>query len=153
LGEPYINNCGFDTAGRSLSWMIGGVNPRNLTISNILTSFDQSYYTVVSPIAISMANTGYLYIPRACQQGTRCRLLVFFHGCLMSQTDDPYSYIRHTGYNFYAETNNIVILFPQAAKTVVNPNGCWDWWGFTSTAYATKLGPQIAAVKNMIDAL
>jgi hypothetical protein len=34
-----------------------------------------------------------------------------------------------------------------------NPNGCWDWWGYSGENYATKQGPQMAAVKQLIDAL
>ena len=34
-----------------------------------------------------------------------------------------------------------------------NPNGCWDWWGYTGTAYATKAGAQMAAVHRMLLAL
>ncbi len=31
--------------------------------------------------------------------------------------------------------------------------GCFDWWGYTNGNYANKDGPQMAAIKNMIDAL
>ena len=34
-----------------------------------------------------------------------------------------------------------------------NPNGCWDWWGYGSEEYATRRGPQIVAVKAMVDDL
>ncbi|MEX2495386.1 MAG: hypothetical protein WD448_04815 [Woeseia sp.] len=30
---------------------------------------------------------------------------------------------------------------------------CWDWWGYTGPQYATKEGPQIAAVISMLHAL
>ena len=33
------------------------------------------------------------------------------------------------------------------------PQGCFDWWGFTSPSYACKLGVQVAGVHSMIDAL
>jgi hypothetical protein len=35
----------------------------------------------------------------------------------------------------------------------LNPNGCWDWWGYTGDTYATQAGPQMAAVKAMIEDL
>jgi len=35
----------------------------------------------------------------------------------------------------------------------VNPEGCWDWWGYTGADYATKLGIQIATVLNMVQAV
>eukprot|EP01091_Cochliopodium_minus_P013123 TRINITY_DN4141_c0_g1_i1.p1 TRINITY_DN4141_c0_g1~~TRINITY_DN4141_c0_g1_i1.p1 ORF type:complete len:322 (+),score=58.01 TRINITY_DN4141_c0_g1_i1:1-966(+) len=154
LGQPYINNCGFDAAGDSLKWVFGNLNPRNTSINPVdnIVTFDQSYYTVVAPIGISMGKSGYLYVPKSCYTN-QCRLLIFFHGCEMSQASDPNAYDERTGYNYWAETNNIVILFPQIEKTTVNPNGCWDWWGYTGTGFATKLGSQIAAVHNMLNGL
>src|SRR4029450_2521644 len=32
-------------------------------------------------------------------------------------------------------------------------NDCWDWWGYDSPDYARKTGPQVAAVKAMVDRL
>ena len=34
-----------------------------------------------------------------------------------------------------------------------NPQGCWDWWGFTGPDYALKSAPQITAITAMIDRL
>jgi hypothetical protein len=35
----------------------------------------------------------------------------------------------------------------------LNPQGCWDWWGYTGEDYANNQGQQIKAVKNIIHAL
>jgi len=47
------------------------------------------------------------------------------------------------------------VLFPQIEPSYVplNPNGCWDWWGYEGDDYALRAGAQIAAVRAMIDAL
>ena len=45
----------------------------------------------------------------------------------------------NAGYNEVGELNNIIILYPQAIATVSNPNGCWDWWGYTVTFYGNYL--------------
>ena len=39
------------------------------------------------------------------------------------------------GYNEVADLNNIVILYPQAKRGSIpyNPNGCFDWWGYTDS--------------------
>ena len=37
-----------------------------------------------------------------------------------------FSVIFHS-YNQHAEKNNIIILYPQATSTPLNPNGCFDW--------------------------
>jgi hypothetical protein len=31
-----------------------------------------------------------------------------------------------------------------------NPQGCFDWWGFTGKDYATKGGPQMKAIARMV---
>jgi poly(3-hydroxybutyrate) depolymerase len=60
-------------------------------------------------------------------------------------------FVRNTGYNRWADTNNIVILYPQTSHAA--PNGCWDWWGYDSANFARKSGPQMAAVKAMVTRL
>lgn len=57
-------------------------------------------------------------------------------------------YIR---YNQWAESNSIIILYPQALATALNPKGCFDWWGYTGADYATKLGVQNLAVNGMVN--
>jgi len=45
------------------------------------------------------------------------------------------------------------VLYPQVNGSLLNPRGCWDWFGYTGRDYATKSGPQMAAVKAMTDRL
>mmetsp|Transcript_10392 Transcript_10392/g.19898 ORF Transcript_10392/g.19898 Transcript_10392/m.19898 type:complete len:90 (+) Transcript_10392:887-1156(+) len=61
--------------------------------------------------------------------------------------------VQHTGLNEYADANSIVILYPQATTTVLNPKGCWDWWGYAGPGYASQLGVQMATVKAMLDSV
>jgi hypothetical protein len=44
------------------------------------------------------------------------------------------------------------VLFPQIepAMQPLNPNGCWDWWGYEDSRYALREGPQMLAVRAMI---
>ena len=58
-----------------------------------------------------------------------------------------------TGYNRWAASNNIVVLYPQTEASPGNPNGCWDFWGYTGQDYYSRDGKQMAAVKTMIDRL
>jgi len=63
-------------------------------------------------------------------------------------------FVRKAEYLEVAELNNLIILFPQVEPSVIsptNPLGCWDWWGYNSKEFATKLGPQMNGVKKMID--
>ncbi len=62
------------------------------------------------------------------------------------------TFVRHAGYAAWADTNRIVVLFPQAVSIPgLNPNGCWDWWGYTDENYANRNGVQIAALRAMVD--
>lgn len=63
--------------------------------------------------------------------------------------------MQQAGYLAAADAGDIVVLFPQVEPSYqpLNPNGCWDWWGYTGDEYATRAGPQIAAVKAMVDDL
>jgi hypothetical protein len=54
-----------------------------------------------------------------------------------------------------ADTNNIVLLLPQIqSNLLVNPNGCWNWFGYLgdypSAAYATKHAIQMKGIFKMI---
>ncbi len=156
LGDPYINNCHFDAAHALLAWIYGPLHPRSHNRPDGATvEFDQTEF-VSSPQA-DMAKTGWIYVPRACSGGAMCRLHVAFHGCGQS-ADHEYAghrfgttFVEHAGYKETADANNIVVLFPQATISAANPEGCWDWWGYTNSAYANKDGLQMAAVKRMVD--
>ncbi|MBV8521343.1 MAG: hypothetical protein JOY71_04300 [Acetobacteraceae bacterium] len=162
-GDPYISNCNFDAAGRLLQWLYGPLNAKNHgSLSGKFVEFDQSEF-ISDPLSHDLDTTGWVYIRSACADGQTCKLHVVFHGCKQYQNYLYFStgqglvtfgttYVRHAGYNEWADTNGIVVLYPQTIADVArNPNGCWDWWGYDDEDYATKRGPQMAAVKAMID--
>lgn len=156
--SPYISNCNYDGAGAVLQWMYGTLNARNTgTLSGTIVSFDQTG----AYGAAGMDSTGYLYVPASCQSGTTvCKLHVALHGCLQSYSNIQMKFVQNTGYNQWAgqwkhpsrqghptnmlipsDTNNIIILYPQAipdntmhtiwgGTQLSNPNGCWDWVGW-----------------------
>ena len=95
-----------------------------------------------------MADEGYAYVPRACET-ERCRVHVAFHGCRQGAETIGERFVREAGYNRWADSNRLIVLYPQAIARyfwIYNPRGCWDWWGYTGTNYATKEGAQIRAV-------
>ena len=66
------------------------------------------------------------------------------------------TFVRNAGYNKWADTNNIIVLYPQAIASsplgfALNPNGCWDWWGYDDANCAIRSGRQMAAVKAMVN--
>ena len=111
-------------------------------------------------------DSGYLFIPDACKGGAEsCRLHVAFHGCMQGgETGELVPghsgnlFSQFAGYNDWATTNRIVVLYPQVRvwqSGPINPAGCWDWWGqyYTHENYHTKDGPQNKAVAQMINIL
>jgi poly(3-hydroxybutyrate) depolymerase len=97
-----------------------------------------------------MAETGFAYVPTTCSGGVHCRVHVALHGCLQNAETIQQDYILHAGYNKWADTNAIIVLYPQTTATnkppmfdptaPLNPNGCWEWFGFTDSNYATNYG-------------
>ncbi len=154
LNFDFINNCGYDSAGRLLEHIYGHLNPRSGSQSGSLLAFDQSQFASgQDPGAIGLADTGYVYVPTACQTQT-CRAHVVFHGCLQYAGKVGDAVYRHGGYNEWADTNRIIVLYPQTEQNLLsNPKGCWDWWGLKNTDFARKTGYQISAVKAMLDRL
>jgi len=158
FGAPYIINCNYDFAGDSLQWIYGNLS-KPVVANGQLIQFDQSYYTGSStPAQISLASKGIVYIPTNCASGkNQCKLHIAFHGCLMSIDVAKLVFAQHAGLNEWAEANNIIVLYPQATASQfnpLNPNGCFDWWGYTSElTYFVKSGPQMAFVANVENAL
>jgi poly(3-hydroxybutyrate) depolymerase len=150
--SPYIDNCGFDLAGEMLKHLHGTLNPRNNgTLGGTFTEFDQTAFVT----GHGMAATGWVYVPQGCAAGaagaTACRVHVALHGCKQNTATVGDTFVRNTGYNRWADANSMIVLYPQTSTAATN--GCWDWWGYDSANYAKKAGPQMAAIKAMVDKL
>lgn len=151
LGAPYINNCAYDAAGELLQWIYGSLTPKaSNTPAGTFIQFNQSEFLP----SHGLAATGYLYLPPGCEGvAAACRLHVVFHGCKQDPATVGETYVRNAGYNGWADSNRIVILYPQAASTLMNPNACWDWWAYDDASYAKRSGRQMQAVKRMTERL
>jgi len=159
--SPFINDCDYDGAGELLRKLLGPLQPPVANASGRLLRFDQSAFAPDIK-ALSMGEEGYVYIPAACEKGG-CRVHVALHGCQQTLGDVGDQFVRLAGYNRWADTNQLVVLYPQVMKRagwafgtwsfVWNPNGCWDWWGYTGPLYHTKEGPQLRAIKAMLERL
>lgn len=160
---PFINRCGdVDAAGLLLAHLIGPLAPRSPAPDGELLSFDQRPFAPLAPLDLSLADRGYAYVPRACRNGG-CAIHVAFHGCRQTEAQVGRRFVEGAGYNAWADTNRVIVLYPQARprsgfawgswRWVYNPRGCWDWWGYTGPAYATRDGKQISTVRAMIERL
>jgi poly(3-hydroxybutyrate) depolymerase len=156
---PYINNCGDDPEGRMLTTLLGSVTAPASSPAGTLTSFPQKTYVPggKDPASISMGQTGFAYVPPGCSGGARCVLMVALHGCLQSYDNAAVGdkFLADAGLNEYADTNHMIVLYPQATATSsANPQGCWNWWGYLGdTAYDVHGGAQLETIMNMVRAL
>lgn len=146
---PWISKCNYDGAGEILKSLYGSLRPRGAFIPTNLHLFSQKEF---ADSKSSIYSTGWIYVPSACAAGETCRLHVALHGCQMNPDWIQDRFEKQAGYNEWAESNQIIILYPQsAAKTNDNPYACWDWFGFTGPEYLTNKGPQIIALMKMIE--
>lgn len=149
-GYPWINNCLIDSAGKILEHIYGKLNPKVSYKSSNIYSFKQKpYFSDSDWSGSSMADTGYIYIPEVCKN-KECKVHLVLHGCDQDYIETLGAVVYHTGYIEWAEANDMIVLFPQAAVSLVsNPQTCWDWWGYTNSQYATKKGVQMKALFDM----
>ncbi|WP_243638905.1 PHB depolymerase family esterase [Streptacidiphilus pinicola] len=105
--------------------------------------------------ALSMDDTAQAYIPPTCAAGAACKLVVALHGCLSGQYLLGDEFAEQGNLDTYADTNDLVVLYPQAISSALpyNPQGCWDWWGYDGSNFAVKSAPQMKSIMNMIHAL
>ena len=122
-------------------WLYGNLQPRNTGFS---TGQSISYAQSGSYGAPGLDTTGYVYVPKGCSSGgsgTRCKLHVALHGCEQSYSTIGNKFMTNTGYTQWADTNGIIVLFPQAiadetmhtiwnGMSLPNPLGCFDWVGW-----------------------
>jgi poly(3-hydroxybutyrate) depolymerase len=171
--SPFIGRCHVDGAKDILGWIYGPdplVPPGTARRQGRFIRFDQTRYLPADRASsftwtTGMDTTGWLYVPSACDAGASCRLHVALHGCEQGQDYLPLgsrpaglfygtTFVRHAGYTQWADNNRIVVLFPQAVSIPgLNPNGCWDWWGYTDSHFADQQGVQMRSIRNMIGQL
>jgi hypothetical protein len=173
---PYINRGDFWQSHRILRHVYGSLKPPSAQLSGRLVRFDQRPYFGGSSRA-SMSEFGYAYIPKAVEQGAPARIHIALHGCKQgynyvdyvngradTRNQPPYGnrYFTTTGYNEIADSNDIIVLYPQAEGAddgqTQNPEGCWDWWGYSTPPYEepdywSRDAIQIKAIHSMLQAL
>ncbi|MFD2191476.1 prolyl oligopeptidase family serine peptidase [Pistricoccus aurantiacus] len=149
-GAPYLLDCDSDGAGRALDWLYGDLAPPSGESQGNLRTFDQE------PFDDGLAERGYLYVPESCAQGKECGLVMALHGCRMSSEQIGEQFVRNSGLDAWADTNRLVVIYPQATPSLPNPLGCWDWWGYEesmwqpSPLHDSRDGEQLGALMRMI---
>jgi len=148
--EPHINNCAFDAAGELLNHLYDDLIVKTTIKGKVITINQQQY--VDEGQANTLADTGYLFAPQQCLKGEKCRLHIAFHGCSQNEEKVGKAFVELAGYNSWAEANGIVVLYPQTKSSYqpLNPNACWDWWGYTGADYQYRSGKQMKHINNMV---
>jgi poly(3-hydroxybutyrate) depolymerase len=165
--EPsFLVKCDYGAAGLLLQFLYPGASAPTAGSqgSGRIVRFDQTEFFDASDESASLNKSGYLYVPQDCENGApsapKCRLHVAFHGCEQYEQRIHETFVRDAGYNAWADANHLMILYPQAtqwrrplidpAGLRSNPQGCWDWWGYSGSGYLTRDGKQMKAIRAMI---
>jgi hypothetical protein len=150
--KPFINDCGYDQAGDLLAHLLGPLAKPDAASTVERVIFDQ--HALLRDLADhGLARVGVVLVPPRCRQEASCRVHVAFHGCRQARGVMGDTFLDDTGYGRWAGANGLIVLMPQAEVSTANPYGCWDWWGYTGPDYLTRKGPQITAVRRMLDRL
>jgi poly(3-hydroxybutyrate) depolymerase len=149
---PYINNCGFMQSHVLLAHIYPGktAQPAAAPLGGRLLKFDQGEF--LQGARTAMDRDAYAYIPAWCE-ANRCAVHVALHGCRQGRSAIGDRFYTGTGYNEFADTNGIIVLYPQvhAADLPPNPRGCWDFWGYSDrAAFPTRAAPQMRAIAAMV---
>lgn len=148
-GPPFVVHCDYDQAGDLLQHLLGPLSRPSSKPKHGPAEYDQAAF-VQGLSEHGLGATGLVYVPAGCRQHTGCRIHVVFHGCGQSKTSVGPGIPGETGFLPWAEANRLILLFPQVAPSALNPQGCWDWWGYTGRDYLTRNGAQITAVHRML---
>jgi hypothetical protein len=151
MGGDFINACGFDAAGNLLGHLYENLNPPDTEpIKGDLRNMDFSAYFESGS---GLSDKGYLFVPESCLAAeANCRLHLTFHGCRQGSEFIGDRFAVASGLNEWAVQNRIVVVYPQIESTLMNPQGCWDWWGYTGAQYDLKAGKQISGMDAIISA-
>lgn len=152
--SPYLGHCGFDAAGEIFSRLYGPAAQAAQAATGELRSFDQTRFRPGGRDAY-LAETGYSYVPRACLQGASCGVMVVFHGCKQNADAVGETFVRGAGFNRWADVYHVAVLYPQvrASYAPLNPQACWDWWGYSGADYDTRQGVQQQWLMRALSAL
>ncbi|WP_412473354.1 hypothetical protein [Halobacteriovorax sp. YZS-1-1] len=152
---PFIGNCNYNGALESLRTLYPDRRKENNVLGGTLTKVSQRKYFSSFDIGLYrplLMEDAYMYIPKYCKDH-QCELHIAFHGCKQSLDDIGTDYIDKSGFIEASEELGLVVLFPQAKKSLSdfqNPNSCWDWWGYSGMDYSVRTGQQVRIITDMV---
>ena len=149
--SPFLGHCGFDAAGEIFAKLYGKPAHAAGTAKGELRAFDQDAYRNDGKDAF-LASSGFVYLPPDCLAGKPCGVMVAFHGCKQNADLVGKAFVEDAGFNRWADVYDVAVLYPQtrAVFAPLNPQACWDWWGYSGENYDTRAGVQL---RWLVDAL
>lgn len=151
--SPYLGRCGFDGAKSILAHLYPdiktGTEPDHA--GGKLSIVPVKSFAPAG--GASIAKYFYTYTPAACLKGQPCGLLLALHGCNQNDSKIGLAFVRGVGFNRWADDYRLIVVYPQTQSTAQNFGGCWDWWGYTGSAFDTRNGPQIAWLNRLVTRL
>jgi poly(3-hydroxybutyrate) depolymerase len=156
---PYIDRCAiqglaYDQPRAILQKIYGTLRPAAVALSATVRPFDQRAFASADS---GLDTVGFYYLPASCRaHSDQCAVHVVLHGCKQGASVVGSDVYGKVGFNQWADSNHLIVLYPQVVATDIvpfNPQGCWDWWGYSGPNFALKAGPQMRAIKAMVDRL
>ncbi|MEM9530238.1 MAG: PHB depolymerase family esterase [Pseudomonadota bacterium] len=151
--SPYLNACGYDLAGELLRHVTDQADAKPGGGAAALREVDLTQ--ALTPAQLEAAHllpSAFLYVPEHCAEQA-CGVHVMLHGCQQSSEKIGNQLAQNGGFNRWADSLSLIVLYPQVRSSAVNPLGCWDWWGYTGPDYLLKDAPQIKALRDLIAGL
>ena len=78
--------------------------------------FGQSLYA--EGVGNGLSSEGVVYIPQTCTAKSGCRVHIALHGCEQNRDQVGMTFIEGSGFARWADTNRLVILFPQVEASI-----------------------------------
>jgi len=160
---PYFNHstpAGYDGPGECLRHVFGHSTPLLPAVPELeghhWQAFDQTEFIAEGSKGMGIMPLGWLFVPPACKQGKKCKLLVLPGGCVAPFSGTGGS---HDDFARYAIVNDIVILKPCTGPFIdkkrfpqnhENLRGMVDVYGQLSPEYATQKGGQMQPIGGML---
>lgn len=144
-----MGDCDYDAAGQLLQRLYPGLQAPAAKVPAALGKVE-----LPGAAGAGLLETAFLYVPSSCgADGKACALHLVLHGCRQSSAQVGTAFVERSGYLPWADTNGIVLAFPQVAVSAVNPLACWDWWGYTGPDYRWRNGPQVKLLADWVRSL
>ena len=109
VASPGGVNCNYDLDGKILQkvyWNTAALNPPSTNMCGYI-------YKIPTKEYLSVGYTLSAYIPKGCDNNFHnCKIHIVVDGGLQTVKDIRMDFVINTGYTFWADTNNIIILYP-----------------------------------------